>query len=1232
MRMPFSRPKCVSFLLLMCLLCAPTAESQEKITDSEVYAPNSAIIKPAKAAEPVYQEVIRMAELPALRLPAPTLRPPTLTTPSPATSPQPTHPHDPVALVNFENPEEEKVPGQTPTPASSNSPLANDPIFTFGGLLPVDEQSVDRWQLSRLQETYDELTSQLGETSEANDSAKETLAIAAEWIRSGGSNLDRIARLQQETRDQPKHLKQLEEAIKKPLPTLPAALDQDTTLDSYASLLLEYKAQEQRLSHEYDAAESLIRERSQQISTHAKLEAQLTEKLAKSKTNINDHQGNNLLLDSRLLENRAIEAGAKINLRLLATEAKWLSATEKSTFLQRDWLKRQLENVQGITQKLTQKVAQLEDEKIKAEAKSAHQEAQHAHPLLRDLAEEIAVLADHRTKVSEINRTNLTEQQGLNQQLSAISSSRKKLDEHLAAAGHSQAVGLLLRFERTKLPQTSESRQKISEIEYALPDLKLKQLEINQQMEDLPAQQAQIENAVSELEAEKSGISATELSVQAGELLTKKRDYLYGLNSEYEAYLNGLAKLQQSHTQLLDNTDELQTYIDQHVLWIRSAEPLDSADIGQSLKAIRAIGTSDQWQSLVEFLTTRLQGRWFLIFFLVAGLWLGIGMRQQLDRRLRYVCQQRSEFRIAPLLRALFFTIFQASLLPALVGTMGWLLSSGFGTGSLKDSIARGVISITPQLFIASFVFRMAIRGGLAETQLGWSRSVCDRVRSASGTIARYCLPLFAITEALEVYDDGQWIDSLGRLVFIANMLLLAFTAFRLLRGIGKIWRTDMESRTSIWEQTFSLWSPLVILLPLALVCVAACGFMYSSLFLGIRLMMTWWLIMGVVAIYFLLRRIIDIGHNIIIARRRWRPNFDIEYPEMAHGNLTVDNEINAIRKQVTRLLSVASTAICFLIAFSFWDDVLPAITALDYGLYQVNRQVETLGADQVTMIAVTKLTWVTLGDILRFLVVLGITIVVSRNIPGLMQMVILDRLPLDRGGKYAISIVCRYVVGALGLALASRMIGLTWGSVQWLVAAMSVGLGFGLQEIFANFIAGIIILLERPIRVGDFVTVNGTKGFVTKIQLRATMIIDYDRRELIVPNKKFITDDVINWTLSDSITRIVIPVGIAYGSDTQLAQEVLLRVAKENTEVLPDPRPEVIFMSFGGSSLDFELRVHIANRESYHAILHQLHMEIDRQFREHSIEIAFPQQDIHVRGPEPLLQFASPPPQNKAA
>jgi potassium efflux system protein len=207
-----------------------------------------------------------------------------------------------------------------------------------------------------------------------------------------------------------------------------------------------------------------------------------------------------------------------------------------------------------------------------------------------------------------------------------------------------------------------------------------------------------------------------------------------------------------------------------------------------------------------------------------------------------------------------------------------------------------------------------------------------------------------------------------------------------------------------------------------------------------------------------------------------------------------------------------------------------------------------------------------------------------------------------------------------MGLIIASRTIGFSWHSVQWLVAAMGVGLGFGLQEIFANFISGIIILLERPVRAGDIVTVNGTTGVVHKMQLRATTILDPDRRELIVPNKKFITDDVINWTLTDPVTRLVVRIGIAYGSDTRLAHDSLLRVARQHPGVLKDPPPTAIFLAFGASSLDFELRVFISNREKYPDMQHQLHMAIDEEFRRRKIEIAFPQQDVHLKGLEPLL------------
>jgi len=185
---------------------------------------------------------------------------------------------------------------------------------------------------------------------------------------------------------------------------------------------------------------------------------------------------------------------------------------------------------------------------------------------------------------------------------------------------------------------------------------------------------------------------------------------------------------------------------------------------------------------------------------------------------------------------------------------------------------------------------------------------------------------------------------------------------------------------------------------------------------------------------------------------------------------------------------------------------------------------------------------------------------------------------------------------------------------VQWLVAAMTVGLGFGLQEIIANFVSGLIILFERPIRMGDVVTVGNVTGRVSRIRTRATTIIDWDCKELVIPNKEFITGQVVNWSLSDQVLRLVIRVGIAYGSDTRKAGRILLDVAKGNSRVLPEPKPKAFFQEFGESSLNFELRTWVKDVDDWMVGRHELHQAIDDAFREAGVEIAFPQRDIHVR------------------
>jgi potassium efflux system protein len=175
------------------------------------------------------------------------------------------------------------------------------------------------------------------------------------------------------------------------------------------------------------------------------------------------------------------------------------------------------------------------------------------------------------------------------------------------------------------------------------------------------------------------------------------------------------------------------------------------------------------------------------------------------------------------------------------------------------------------------------------------------------------------------------------------------------------------------------------------------------------------------------------------------------------------------------------------------------------------------------------------------------------------------------------------------------------------------------LQEIFANFVSGIVLLFERPIRVGDIVTVGDATGTVTRIQIRATTLLDWDRKELVVPNKEFVTGRLLNWTLTNRVVRLVIPVGVAYGSDARAARELMLEAARETEQVLDDPKPLVLFNAFGDNALALELRVYLPSMEQWINTRTALHDAIYHKFQQAGIEISFPQRDVHLDTTAPL-------------
>ncbi len=228
-----------------------------------------------------------------------------------------------------------------------------------------------------------------------------------------------------------------------------------------------------------------------------------------------------------------------------------------------------------------------------------------------------------------------------------------------------------------------------------------------------------------------------------------------------------------------------------------------------------------------------------------------------------------------------------------------------------------------------------------------------------------------------------------------------------------------------------------------------------------------------------------------------------------------------------------------------------------------------------------------------------------------------LARTRMDRGAREATVTISGYVGVAVAALVALAVAGFEFTNLAIIAGALSVGIGFGLQAIVNNFVSGLILLFERPVKTGDWIVVGDTEGYVKRISIRSTLIQTFDRADVIVPNSDLITNKVTNWMLFDPRGRIRVPIGVAYGSDTEKVREVLLKVAYAHPEVVTDnttPEPRVLFLDFGDSSLNFELRCYIQNIDMRRSVMSDLNFAIDKALREHGIEIPFPQRDVHIR------------------
>ena len=807
----------------------------------------------------------------------------------------------------------------------------------------------------------------------------------------------------------------------------------------------------------------------------------------------------------------------------------------------------------------------------------------------------------------------------------------KQLEEDFALAReqvqyplHTETIGLALREQRRTLPSMENFRRDSSRRRVQISEIRAILLDLDRQRSELADLDKAVDQIIqSEIELQDADVNL--MKTELRRLLSDRRDITKKLRAGNQRLFKNIQSLEFIGQRIAAKAQEEALFLDEHLLWIRSAKSIGIWDLLNLPPALKWLFSPHSWWEVAQNLMLSLMGnpiQWMLgLLIPIAFVCLRRWARRDLSRVARDVYSVKTDSFVLTL-RAMALTARAACGWPLLMGFAAWQLGRMSPAPEFAFAVADGLVFTAQTLAGSLFIYELCWKQGVAKVHFKWPESV----RRAVQRNLRWFIPILVIMSfiftTVQAKNDAAFTDSLGRLALIALMLgFFVLTAY-VLRFSGEIVSMLKRRRRDGWLVRLRfIWYPLAMGVPLLLISLAGTGYYYSAHALYIRMGYTIALILGLIIVKDLVLRWLFITQRrLAFEEIRRKKEAEVqkqdqeEMPGSVEGGAVVIEEPEINLDQIYEKNQMLLRTIIFFSTLVglwwIWANVLPALNVLeDVKLWTYGSEVE----------GVRTAVPITLADLMAAVIIAIVTIVAAKNLPGLLEIILLNRFAMDYGARHAYTTIFSYAITALGIVITFTTIGIKWSNLQWLIAALSVGLGFGLQEIVANFICGLIVLFERPFRIGDTVTIADISGTVTRIQIRATTIMDWDRKELIVPNKEFITGRLINWSLSDNIFRIKIPVGIAYGSDTELAEKLLLKAAKASPLVVENPEPRAVFLGFGDNSLNFELRVFINGINDWIPMLHKLNQAVDREFRKANVTISFPQRDVHLDQIGPL-------------
>lgn len=795
----------------------------------------------------------------------------------------------------------------------------------------------------------------------------------------------------------------------------------------------------------------------------------------------------------------------------------------------------------------------------------------------------------------------INEQNTISSQITHVQNTLTTLDEQVEWLSFSTALGETLRQQLLQLPE----KPKPQALDADIADAKVRQLNDN--------------NLFNQLQ-KYPNLSGSKLDnsqiIQYRRLIREQSDLLKKLIAGYDSIILELTKLKIANRQLIAAIEDVTDAAHRYFFWVADVNPITKTfPLELARDVIFVVASVDTLSQLYQAGCDILQTpqTLFLLIFAIVLVGIHIKAKSPYSKYLEQtsLCIGKvTQDSFSLTLKVIVYSLFMALPVPILWGIIGYVMQINWQY-PVVVALGYGVNAAAPILWVFIISAHLASPNGLFIAHFGWSK---PQVRSAMKyyqVSVWVVIPLMMLVMGFDQYNNHQFSATIGRFCFILLCFALVFMTNSIHRAGLPLYIDKKGSGDNLLSRI--LW---VILLaaPWVAILTACLGYLSTTQVLLGRLefsVIIWFVLL---VVYFLIRRWMWIQKRRIEFDRakqrrieRLAQRAKNEEDNTNHGQPSLSStetieepiiDLDVISAQSLHLVRSIINMIALISMILLWSELHSAFAFMEnIKLWSTKIVINGNEIEQN----------ITLSSFFIAILIMMITVQLVKNLPALLELGILQHLDLTPGTGYAISTITKYIILIIGSLIAFSFIGIDWSKIQWLIAALGVGLGFGLQEIFANFISGLIMLFEKPVRIGDTVTIRDLTGTITKINTRATTIVDWDRKEIVMPNKAFITEQLINWSLSDSITRIVLTIPATIDADSQLVINILKKVAKECEYVLDEPEPQVYLVDIQEGIQLYELRVFASEMSHRMPLRSGIQQLIIQEYRKHALELPFP-------------------------